>query len=130
MGQTNLKVLNQFVNDTDKVVKALIPREDAWKIKNHAFKNLNVKIHTAELINTMKSSHSRSKHASVLESVDKAAPSLSRSRSPKQIATVQRAKTSLHKSRTSPNHEPAKVEDDNESYEAYVKALSRRANMQ
>jgi hypothetical protein len=54
-GQGNHKVLNEFVNATDKVVKALIPREGAWKINNHVLKNLNLKIHTAELVNTLRS---------------------------------------------------------------------------
>lgn len=117
-GQTNLRVLNQFVNATDQVVKALIPREDAWQIKNHVIKNLNVKIHTAEIIaNTKKS---RSKHGSVLEA--------SRSRSPK-TNYMARAKTSFQKSRGS-SKEELPIEDDNSSYEAYVQTLSRRANMQ
>jgi hypothetical protein len=58
-GQSNHRVLNEFVNATDKVIKSLIPREDAWKIKNHVLKNLNVKIHTAELVNTLRTTKSR-----------------------------------------------------------------------
>ena len=55
----NHKVVNEFVNVTDKVIKSLIPKENAWQIKNHVIKNLNLKIHTAELVNTLRQSKSR-----------------------------------------------------------------------
>ena len=44
---------------TDNIVKSLIPNGNAWKVKNHVQKNLNLKIHTAELVNTIRTSKSR-----------------------------------------------------------------------
>ena len=47
---------------TDNTLKRLIPREDAWQLKSHVQKNLNLKIHTAEMVNSKRTSVTRATH--------------------------------------------------------------------
>jgi hypothetical protein len=48
--------LKEFVETTDITTQKLIPKEDVWQVKtyNQPSKNIQTKIHTAELINTLK----------------------------------------------------------------------------
>ena len=41
---------------TDSTLKKLIPKEDAWQMKSYVNKNLNLRIHTAEMINSKRPS--------------------------------------------------------------------------
>lgn len=57
--QQNHQAIKQFVDVTDHTLKKLIPREDSWQVKSYIQKNLNLKIHTAEMVNSKRKSITR-----------------------------------------------------------------------
>ena len=126
-GKSNHRVLNEFVNATDKIIKSMIPKEDAWKIKNHVLKNLNVKIHTAELVNTLRTTKSKGSNSRNLNELlseganDINSQSISRSCSPASQTRV-RSKTMQGKPKITPKASGFNQNslDSDTSYMAYV----------